>query len=162
MILRRSTRVSKSCAVSVSAPRCEPHAPAAPLLHQRHPPSATGPPVSSWPGPLAVRRKHGCTIPPSVNRHFARVIAGSAGLVAVWRLVEVNLRLHASVARIVEDRPHRSAICYHVDPRVRLRRRMAPEGPSNQLSRNARSTAPCVFRQQGNSSTSAIHRLRCE
>jgi hypothetical protein len=64
--------------------------------------------------PLAIRRKEGCTIPPVVNRHFARVIAGWAGLNTVRRLVEIDLRLHAGVARIVEDRPHRSATCHRI------------------------------------------------
>jgi len=41
-------------------------------------------------------------------------ILSIAGLGAMRRLVEVNLRLHASGARIVEDRPHRSATCHHV------------------------------------------------
>src|SRR5215469_11214351 len=38
--------------------------------------------------PLAIQRKQGCTTPPIVNRDFARVIAGSAGLGAMRRLVE--------------------------------------------------------------------------
>ena len=67
---------------------------------------------------LPIRRKQGCTIPPAVNRHFARVIAGSAGLGAVRRLVEVDLGLHARVARIVETRRHSSAACHYVCPRV--------------------------------------------
>src|SRR5262249_31545054 len=64
--------------------------------------------------PLAIQRKQGCTTPPIVNRHFARIIAGSPGLGAVRRLVEGDLWLDAGVACVVEDRPHSSTTCHHV------------------------------------------------
>src|ERR1700689_2158073 len=53
---------------------------------------------------LAVERERPRATPPVVHRHFVRIVPRRPPLRAGRRLVEIDFRLHAGIARIVEGR----------------------------------------------------------